>query len=68
MIKCMICGREMKTLKRHLLTVHSMSTKKYQARYKGALVVDPEYSKKMAESRKPYIEDFKKIMKYKKGE
>ena len=69
MIKCMICGKEMKTLKKHLLTVHSISTRKYLAKYKGALLVDPAYSKKMADKRSPEdLENFKKVMKYKKGE
>ena len=69
MIKCMICGKEMKTLKRHLLTVHSMTPKKYQAKFNGAPVVDPLYSAKMKRLRGPEdLEQFKQNMKYKKGE
>ena len=69
MVKCMICGKELKTLKRHLLTVHSISTRKYLAKYKGALLVDPAYSEKMKSKRKAEdLENFKKVMKYKKEE
>ena len=69
MVKCMICGKELKTLKKHLLTVHSISTRKYLAKYKGALLVDPAYSEKMKTKRSPEdLENFRNVMKYKKEE
>jgi predicted transcriptional regulator len=65
----MICGKELKTLKKHLLTVHSISTRKYLAKYKGALLVDPAYSEKMKTKRSPEdLENFRNVMKYKKEE
>lgn len=51
MIKCEICGKEFKTLKRHLELKHKMTIEKYQKKYKNAPVVDANYQKKMKNNR-----------------
>lgn len=46
MIKCQICGREMKTLRKHLKVAHKMSIRSYSKFYPNEPTVDPVYAEK----------------------
>lgn len=71
MIECKICGRKMKTLRKHLKLAHKMSVITYLRKFPNAPVVSPDYAEKM---RKIILEDeekmkhFNEIKKWGKGE
>jgi len=63
MIKCELCGKEFKRLRKHLIHEHDMTVKRYLFKFPNALVVDPEYAEKMRKKRKPSdIKAFKKVV------
>ena len=47
MIRCELCGKEFKQLKKHLQVKHDMNLYSYKRMFPDAPTVDPEYSKAM---------------------
>ena len=48
MIKCRLCNKEFKRLKKHLRVKHDMNLYSYKRLFPDAPIVDPEYSKAMS--------------------
>ena len=48
MIKCKLCGKEFKRLKKHLRVKHDMNLYSYKRMFPNAPLVDPEFSKAMS--------------------
>lgn len=50
MVKCNLCGKELKSLNLHLTRTHNMTPKEYRDIYPNAVLVDTDVSRRIGES------------------